>query len=613
LSAPTSTSEKFLPPWWRALLIVASGIWVFAPALQGDWLWDDGLYFTHNPLLQNVAGLETIWFRPGHFIEYYPLSETVQWVQWHLWGMRTPGYHVTNLALHLLNALLVWRLLTKFGLRLAWLGGLLFAIHPVQVESVAWIAELKNTLSLAPFLLAMMAWIDFEQRGKRCDYLLALGLFLVAMLCKISMALFPAVMLLYAWWKNGKIRWGDLKLAAPFLIISVVLVTVTWWAGNEYRLLSQLPADTVPLGGALSRIALAGLTFSFYLGQCLWPVGLMPNYPLWRIDPPALLQFLPWLVFMGVAYGLWRRRGGWGRHVFLGLGFFALNLAPFLGFIPVSYMSFSWTMDHLLYLPIIGLVGLVVAGVEQSGTILAPAMKRVGAGLVVLVFVLLACESHRYAGLYINGETLWTYAIRENPSAWLPRYALSAVEMREGRIPEAIAQLEQVVRLNPGKREALYNLATSRMATGDHAGALADLVQYCQQFTPDRTTDYAEVWICLQRAREGQSARAATELSSALKRNWYSRPSDGITLVAQYLLGGINEPSLLAAAAANNPEQDRARHCEAWYYIGMKRLLSGDRPAAAEAFQHCIATGESEFAEYLFAQAELRAIPAAGQ
>jgi hypothetical protein len=154
-------------------------------------------------MTQSPTGLWSIWFEPGSQLDYYPIKASVQWLQWHLWGMDTLGYHLTNVVLHILSALLVWRLLSKFGLRLAWLGGLIFAIHPVQVESVAWIAELKNTLSLPPFLLAMCAWIDYEERGKAKDYFLALGLFLVAMLCKLTVVLFPLVILLYAWWRRG--------------------------------------------------------------------------------------------------------------------------------------------------------------------------------------------------------------------------------------------------------------------------------------------------------------------------------------------------------------------------------------------------------------------------
>ena len=148
-------------PLLRALLILAAGFWAFSPALQGDWLMDDDFYVTQNALLHDPARLWKIWFAPGSLIEYYPLEATLQAIQWHLWHYATLGYHLTNVILHLIGALLVWKLLSKFGLRFAWLGGLLFAIHPTAVESVAWISEFKNTLSLPPFLLArlnLLAW-----------------------------------------------------------------------------------------------------------------------------------------------------------------------------------------------------------------------------------------------------------------------------------------------------------------------------------------------------------------------------------------------------------------------------------------------------------------------
>jgi len=151
----------------QALLIVLAGLWVFWPALHGDWLWDDNRLITDNLQLRSLSGLWNIWFAPGSQWEYYPVEQTVLWVEWQLWQNETLGYHIITLVLHLLSALLVWRLLGKLGLRLAWLGGLLFAIHPVQVESAAWAAELKNTLSLPPLLLAMGFYLDYEERKKQ--------------------------------------------------------------------------------------------------------------------------------------------------------------------------------------------------------------------------------------------------------------------------------------------------------------------------------------------------------------------------------------------------------------------------------------------------------------
>ncbi len=306
------------------------------------------------------------WFEPGSWVEYYPLQETAQWLQWQLWGNETFGYHFTNVVLHLLSALLVWRLLGKFGLPFAWLGGLIFAIHPVVVESVAWIVELKNTLSLPLFLIAMCFYLDYDEHRRWRDYAMALGFFLLAMLAKISMAAFPAVILLFAWWKRGRIGWNDLKAAAPFLVISVSLIATAFFAAGRYHEINALADDNLPLGGFFARLALAGLSTSFYFSRFFFPVGMLPIYPQWSVDPTSPFDYLPGVVLSGVIYVCWRKRTSWGRHALLGLGFFLLNLAPFAGFISISYMKYTWVMDHLLYLPMLGLLGLTVAGLGKN-------------------------------------------------------------------------------------------------------------------------------------------------------------------------------------------------------------------------------------------------------
>src|SRR5665213_1817630 len=149
---------------WKVLLpaalIALAGGWVFSPAWRGGWLWDDSLEISQNALLRTPAGLGKIWFsRAG--MDYFPFKSSVQWVLWHVWGDQPAGYHLTSLGLHILSAFLFWRLLAKMGMRLAWLGGFFFVVHPLGVESVAWISELKNTLSLALLLGAMIFYLNY--------------------------------------------------------------------------------------------------------------------------------------------------------------------------------------------------------------------------------------------------------------------------------------------------------------------------------------------------------------------------------------------------------------------------------------------------------------------
>jgi tetratricopeptide (TPR) repeat protein len=450
----------------QALVISAAVLWIYWPVLDGGWLWDDDLAITDNSMTQSPTGLWSIWFEPGHQIDYYPIKSSVQWLQWHLWGMETLGYHLTNIVLHVLGSLLVWRLLSKFHLRLAWLGGLIFAIHPVQVESVAWISELKNTLSLPAFLLAMCAWIDYEERGKAKDYGLALGLFVVAMLCKLSVVLFPLVILLYAWWRRGRMSWNDLKISAPFFGAALLLGMITLFSGIYDVRFNHADPGAMPVGGLLARLVAAGLSLSFYFSKSFLPAGLLPIYPKWPIDPSSPVQFLPWLVLGGVICFLWTKRQSWGRHALLGLGFFLINLGPCPGFIPAPDMAFTWVMDHFLYLPIIGLIGLVVAALGRMEMRAPIAFRPFGTGFVVVVLALLACQSRSYAKLFINSETLWTYELQYNQEAYPAYNNLGTVLIEKDRFSDAMNQFEQALLINPDYALAHNNLGTALADTG---------------------------------------------------------------------------------------------------------------------------------------------------
>jgi hypothetical protein len=450
----------------RALLIIASGLWVFSPTLCGDWLMDDDFYLPQNALLHDPHRLWKIWFVPGSLIEYYPIEATLQAVQWHFWHMWTPGYHVTNVVLHLVSAFLIWRLLARFGLRYAWLGGLLFAVHPAVVESVAWIAEFKNALSLPPFLFALCSWVDFENRGRPRDYLLALAFFLIAMLCKISMALFPFVILLYAWWKRGRVGFSDLKHAVPFFAISFVLGLTSIKAGALFFHSHQQVAVDPNIGGTAMHLALAGQSLAYYFIKCLWPVGMVPISPhQWAVHPESPLAYTPWLVLAAALTYFWLRRGTWGRHALLGLGFFLLNLLPFLGLNSVTYMGYTWVMDHFLYLPMIGLVGLTIAALGAIDKRLSVSAHRLFAGEIAVIFALLALGSETYAESFAGPEALWTYLLQRNPGSWLAHNNLGVVDLeladaqkqpalKREEMEEAISQFQAALLLNPGSVDA---------------------------------------------------------------------------------------------------------------------------------------------------------------
>jgi len=421
--------------------------------------------------MQDPAGLWKIWFQPGTFIEYYPISASVQWLQWQFFGKLTFGYHVTTIFLHLLSAFLLWRFFLKLGLRFAWLGALIFAIHPMTVESVAWISELKNTLSLPPFLLAMCAYLDYDDTKNSKDYFLALGLFLVAMLCKISMLTFPVLILVYVWCKRGRIQWVDIKASAPFFIISLTLGAMALWAGLRYEQVHGMEND--PAMGIFSRLACAGLSLSFYIWKFFWPVELMPIYPQWKVDATSPTHFLPWLFLGGIFYGLLWIRPQNRRDILLAISFFVLILLPVLGFMSISYMRFTWVMDHFIYIPQIGLIGLLIGGLGCIQDWLRPAFRPCLIGVVLLVVGLMAVQSHNYAKHFLDEETLWAYELQHNPQAWPAYDNLGNALLRKGQVVKAEQLYRQALQIYPDSAITHNNLGVAQEQRGDIVAAIS--------------------------------------------------------------------------------------------------------------------------------------------
>jgi protein O-mannosyl-transferase len=500
-------------PNWKpqplpALLIIAAGFWVFLPALGGDWLWDDSRLITGNYYLRTVPGLEQIWFA-APMTDYWPLTWTLLWTEWHLWGGLTFGYHVCTLALHLLSGFLVWRLFGRLGLRWAWFGGLIFVIHPVAVESVAWLSEIKNTLSLPFFLLSLNAYMDDDESGK--GYLRSVLYYLVAMLCKTSVIMLPAVLLLYCWWKHGRMARLDLRKIIPFFCIALVLGTLAF-----YLQIEQSAEASLSEPGIFSRLIGAGVALFFYLGKFLAPTTLMPVYHRWTFAPPSLLQLstLPLLAIF--FWALWKQRQGWGRHALLGLGFFVLTVLPALGLFKMSYLHVSPVADHLIYLPMIGLIGLAVAGLETLWRRLSLRYRQalpVAAGAWAL---LLAWQAHGYARNFSSGEKLWTYTLRLNPGAATAHDNLGLVLLQSGRVEQAQEQFEIALQIDPFDSTAHNNLGVTLLQTQHYP----EMIQECEaalRVNPHYAEAHDNIGLAL--AQMGQLTEAIKHEQAAVKIN----------------------------------------------------------------------------------------------
>lgn len=446
------------------LALLFAAFLVYWPALHGAFLWDDTLDLTENLALRDLRGLWRLWFAPPT-LDYYPIKFTVQWVQWQLWGEHVLGYHVTNVLLHALGGVLLARVFTRLGLRFAWLGALLFVVHPLAVESVAWIAELKNVLSLPPLLLALLAWLDFDERGERHDYRRALVWFIVAMLCKTSVVMFPVTLGLFTWWKHDRITFADARRLAPFFAVSLALGLLTIWL----QFGRALGGEALPLGGPLHRVALAGTSLTFYAWKSLWPSGLLPIYPPWRVDPAAWWQFVPWIALVAGVVASWRARATWGRPVVFGVGWFVLHLVPFLGFVPISFMRFTWVMDHFTYVALPGLIGLALAGLARLRS------DRIGWALGLGVAAVLAVNAQRHAATYRDPKTFWSHTVAHHPNAWIARNNLGLALATEKDLAGAVREYEHALRVRPDYFEARMNLGNALRLLGRAEEGIASL------------------------------------------------------------------------------------------------------------------------------------------
>ncbi len=499
-------SRAFSPPaWLRAGVILAAAAFVFGPSLGGGWLWDDNQEVTANAVLRDPGGLAKIWSGAAG-ADYFPLKTTLQWLEWRLWGADPFGYHAVSAALHALAALLFWWVLARLGLRLAWLGGLLFAVHPLTVESVAWAAELKNTLSLALLLGAMVAYLEFDGKGSRRAYAAALGLFLLAMLAKSTVVMFPCVILLHAWWRRGRIAPRELRAAAPFFAVSAALGLVTVYFQHH----RAMQPDFVTAGGVLPRLAGAGLALAFYLEKCVLPLGLVPIYPRWNLDPPSAAQWLPWLGLLALGLLLWRRRAGWGRGALFGLGFFVLNLLPVAGLITITYMHITWVADHLAYIALLGPIALAAG---------AAGRWKGGAAVLAALALVLAAASRGYAGVFHDEDALWTYTLRRNPEAWSAHYNLATWLAQRGQLARAEGEFQATLRLRPAFAEAHFNYGNT-LFLERRAPAALEQYREAARLDPGRADFHVGLGNALYLA--GRPAEAAAEFEAALRL----RPGD---------------------------------------------------------------------------------------
>ncbi len=428
-------------------LMVGLILLAYLPALHGGMLWDDDAYVT-RPALQSLDGLGRIWFHFGTTAQYYPLLYSAFWVEHQFWGDSVLGYHMANVVLHAAAAFLVVLIVRRLALPGAWLAGFLFALHPVYVESVAWISEQKNTLSTVFYLASVLTYLHFDQTRRRPHYFLALGLFALALLSKTVTATLPAAILVILWWQRGRLSWRrDVLPLAPWLALGGAVGLLSAWM--ERKVVGAEGAQfTMTLG---QHFVLAGRVIWFYVGKLLWPANLMFIYPRWTVDSGLGWQYLFPIAVLALGAALWviarRTRGPLAAFLF-----FVGTLVPVLGFLNVYPFIFSYVADHFQYVASLGIIIPAAAGLTLAARKTAPVLPG---ALVALLAVLTWMQS----GAYRDAETLYRQTVERNPESWMAHNNLGGVLMRmPGRSAEAVTQFQRALLLEPGLAEAHNNL-----------------------------------------------------------------------------------------------------------------------------------------------------------
>ena len=620
--------------FWAGVLLFGVTLIAYLPALKGGFIWDDDGYVTRQSF-RTLHGLWRIWFDVGATEGYYPLMHTAFWVEHRLWGDAPLGYHLVNVLLHATAACLFGLVLQRVGrivpntplgvgptetpsstsesgvlgtvrptFSAPFLAAFLFALHPVCVESVAWVSEQKNVLSTVFYLLAALTYLRFDAGRKRSLYFLALGLFILALLSKTVTATLPAGLLLVFWWRRGRLSWkDDVRPLVPWFAVGAFAGLFSGWVERVY-----FGAE----GGAfdlslLQRVLLAGRIIWFYLGKLVWPAHLIFIYPHWQIDAGAGWQYLlPFAALaMAAALYLFRQRA---RGLFVAYLFFVGTLFPTMGFFNIYGFVFSYVADHWQYLPSLGVFAFVAgawglwrkAEYAKSGNRKIGKSENISAGsrfpdwqtvafaryplfrfLPFLVLTTLATLTWRQCGLYNDMETFYTQTIAKNPACWLGHNNLGNLLRRQGRVPEAIAHFEEALRLNPGLADAHNNLGIALAELGHAPEALAEFKR-AVALKPDFT-------------------KAHTNLSNALRMDGrlpeaIAEGEEAVRLTPDYA-GAQDNLGVALADAGRLPEaivhyREAVRidpdFPEAHYSLGVALAETGQVPPAIGEFEAAI-------------------------
>lgn len=556
LAADDSLLKKLFSGPAAAILLAVLVLGTYAYSASFNYIWDDDTYVTENPYLRSFDGLSRIWVDVGATPQYYPVTFTSFWIEYQLFATTTGPIptglnpivpHTTNILLHLAAVLLLWTILRKLDVPGAWFAAAVFAVHPIHVESVAWVTERKNVLSLAFALLSLWVYLRYagliaapakpahkpKEEGDEEDdegvqmalpdepwrlYALFLFLFVCGVLAKTTVSVLPGVILVIVWWKRGKLSLSDLKpLLVPIALGLGAGAITSYLEHNPY----QIGASGSDWNyGIADRIVLAGQVSWFYVGKLLlphpfvwgdakfaslndvswttihvpaalkallpWP--LMFSYPRWALSAKEPLQWLGTAGVIGVLAALWALRARVGRGAIACVLIYLGCLVPAMGFANVFPMRYSWVADHFAYVASIGLIVMLAAGAAML-------VRRLSTGPIValalgsVVLGLLSAVSIIHSHSMKDSPTLWTSTLARNPQSWMAAGNLGAIRYAQGRV-----DFERL--LDEGKQEE----AVAALDRGNRSGI--KWLTYATEIKPDAPEMYYQLAVVAEATNE---------------------------------------------------------------------------------------------------------------
>jgi tetratricopeptide (TPR) repeat protein len=539
--------------WFFCLILAVVTLLAYQPAWHGGLLWDDDANIA-TPELRSLDGLRRIWLVPRATQQYYPLHYSSYWLQQRLFGDSPTGYHLVHLLLHIGCVVLVLKILRFLRIPGAELATIIFALHPVNVETVAWITERKNTLSGVFALAATLSYLKFDEGRRRRSYALALGLFLLGLLSKTAIVTLPLALLAIFWWKRGTISWRrDVVPLIPFFFLAAVAGLVTRWFENTgigYK------ATILDLS-LLDRCLIAGRAFWFQLGKVLWPSNLMFVYPRWEINAGVWWQYLFPIGVLALLGILWSLRR-WSRAPLAGVLVYILLLLPTLGFLNIYFFIYSFVADHWQYLACLGIITPCASGI----VLLAGQLKRWQAWLELGITLPLAgvmfILTWQQSRMYTDAETLYRTTIARNPGCWMAYNNLGNTLSQANRIPEAMDLFKQALRINPDNGAAYYNLGNALAQTGRTSEA-TDQYQKALRIDPNFAKAHNNLGNAL--VLTGRTSEAIDQYQQALRITPNSAEAHNNLGAALGRMGRISEAiEQLKAALRISPNYIDARN-----------------------------------------------------